>query len=131
MVEFSVNGSNLLYINFITLIPPDRIPSDIGLQLILEEIPLWRDFAVSLGVPIDEVQAQHQFQHQQMGGLCALQMWRDGKYATVRNTWHSLLETVGEYKGSLKRKKLLDQIEERHCERNATTMPQPIHHNVV
>ena len=99
------------------LIPLDRIPSDIGLQLILEEIPFWLDLAVRLGVPIDTVEAEYKLQHQKMGGLNALKMWRDGKYTTVDNMWHSLLETVGEYKGSRVREKLLDQIKECHCER--------------
>jgi ankyrin repeat protein len=67
-------------------------PSDVDLANILSLVPLWHNLAVRLGVPINQVNA---LQYQRMGGLLALQHWRNGLSGEeYPSTWTFLLETV-------------------------------------
>ena len=71
----------------------DLSPSDIGLSMTLEAIPLWHNLAVNLGVPIDQVRA---FQSDPlMGPLLALKYWRDGMCGEkFPATWRFLLQEI-------------------------------------
>jgi hypothetical protein len=70
----------------------DTAPSDAELAEVLEHVPVWDTLAVKLGVPINTVLS---LQHQTMGGLLALQHWRNGLSGEgYPTTWRFLLETV-------------------------------------
>ena len=75
-----------------------KIPSDTGLQGVLDKVPVWHSLAISLGVPVDEVQSLRS--DQSLGGILALQYWRDGKSGDLfPPTWGFLLKILKESKG--------------------------------
>ena len=95
----------LLIINFPSLsFYPELIPSDAGLQGILSIAPLWRQLAISLGVPITTVQAN---ELTPLGGMLCLSYWRDGRCGEAYpHTWRFLLKTVKDTFGPLVAEKI-------------------------
>ena len=89
----------------------DKTPSDVALNGILRICPDWTSWVVDLGVPIDEALA---FQSNPMGGLLALQYWRDGKSGNP-STWKFLLDTVKEAKGREVAQKILKKVEQNEA----------------
>ena len=70
----------------------DLAPSDVGLSQVSLEILLWERLVVNLGVPIDMVQS---YRTDPLGGLIALQYWRDGQCGKLfPTTWRFLLKQV-------------------------------------
>ena len=74
------------------------IPSDVGLQGVLEVVPVWDNLAIALGVPLAHINA---FRIEPtLSGLKALCYWRDGRsgshYPTI---WRFLLEKIKECEG--------------------------------
>ena len=89
---------------------PDKCPSDGGIFGILKHIPKWYMLAVSLGVPIEQVDAHRS--DSEMGGAMALLHWRNGRCeGDYPNTWGFLLENVEKLHGPLVAKKLRDEAE--------------------
>ena len=86
----------------------DKKPSDAALNGILRISPDWTSWIVDLGVPIDRAVA---FQSTPMGGLLALQYWRDGKSGNP-STWKFLLDTVEEAKGREVAQKILKKVKQ-------------------
>ena len=87
---------------------PDKCPSDVGVLGILKHIPLWYELAVSLGVPIAQVNAYRL--DSKMGGEKALLYWRNGRCERdYPNTWGFLPETVEKLQGPLVAKQLRDE----------------------
>ena len=81
--------SILLCLGFI-----DWTPSDVGLFEVVDKIKLgWRRIAICLGVPLADVNAFES--DQDLGGLKALQQWRDGREGCrTPSTWNTLLAAV-------------------------------------
>ena len=77
----------------------DLAPSDVGLDQVLLGISWqWHMLAVNLGVPIDMVQ---KIRTDRLGGLRALQYWRDGRCVELfPTTWRFLLEQVKTMSGT-------------------------------
>ena len=76
----------------------DKIPSDVGLQGVLNKVPVWYSLATSLGVSIKQVEA---WESKPLGGLLALGYWRDGKSGDLfPPTWGFLLQTLAACHGS-------------------------------
>ena len=76
----------------------------------VEEFPVWDKIAISLGVPINHVEA---FQMQHMGGVKALSYWKNGKSGKdYPSTWGFLLKVVEEKMGSKPAKDLLKLVRE-------------------
>ena len=76
----------------------DKMPSDVGLQGVLNKVPVWYSLAISLGVPIKQVQA---WEPKPLGGLLALGYWRDGKSGDLfPPTWGFLLKNLTACEGS-------------------------------
>ena len=74
----------------------DKTPSDVAIYDILEIVPEWNGLVIKLGVPISKV---HSLQSDPMGGVLALQYWRDGKSGeNFPSTWKFLLDTVKKQK---------------------------------
>ena len=70
-------------------------PSDIGLQGILENCPLWDKYAISLGLSIDRVKYYLEQQQESLRGLLALKYWRDGQCGSgYPATWKFLLDVI-------------------------------------
>ena len=86
----------------------DKKPSDTALDGILRICPDWTNWIVALGIPINIAVA---FQTDPMGGLLALQYWRDGKSGNP-STWKFLLDTVEEAKGCEVAEKILKKVEQ-------------------
>ena len=71
----------------------DKKPSDSALNGILRNSPDWTSWILELGVPIEDVRVFRL--DQVMGGIFALQYWRDGKSGELYpSTWKFLLDTV-------------------------------------
>ena len=67
-------------------------PSDVGLQGVLDKVAVWHSLAISLGVPIEQVEA---WESKSLGGLLALRYWRDGNSGILfPPTWGFLLEKL-------------------------------------
>ena len=76
----------------------DIAPSDVGLQGVLDKVPVWHSLAIRLGVPIEQVEAWDS--NKPLGGLLALGYWRDGKSGDLfPPTWGFLLRILKESKG--------------------------------
>ena len=91
----------------------DKTPSDAALNGILRNSPDWTSWIVELGVPIDKALT---FQSNPMGGLLALQYWRDGKSGELYpSTWKFLLDTVKKAKGPLAAQRILDEAEQNEA----------------
>ena len=76
----------------------EKIPSDVGLQGVLNKVPVWQSLAISLGVPMKQVEA---WESKPLGGLLALGYWRDGKSGDLfPPTWGFLLKKLTECRGS-------------------------------
>ena len=89
---------------------PDKCPSDVGVLGILKHIPLWYKLAVSLGVPIAQVNAYRL--DPEMGGGMSLLHWRNGRCeGGFPNTWGFLLETVEKLQGPVVAKRLRGEAE--------------------
>ena len=89
---FTVNLSSSSFYTELT-------PSDVGLQGILSIAPLWRQLAISLGVPLMTVQAN---ELTTLGGIVCLSYWRDGRCGEAYpHTWRFLLKTVKDTFGPL------------------------------
>ena len=70
----------------------DLTPSDVGLNQVLLQISSWEGLAVCLEVPVHVVQS---YQSDPLGGLIALQYWRDGQCGKLfPTTWRFLLKQV-------------------------------------
>ena len=72
----------------------DQTPSDAGLLEVIDKIQLgWRKIAIYLGIPLTDVAAFES--DQDLGGLKALQQWRNGKEGCrTPSTWNTLLTVV-------------------------------------
>ena len=82
-------------------------PSDVGLNGVLSDFPVWHFLAVSLGVPVIQVEA---YRYDPLGGLLALQYWRDGRCeASYPSTWLFFLEKVRDTFG----KKVAEDLEKK------------------
>ena len=80
------------------MLPVDKIPSDVGLQGVLNKSPVWYFLAISLGVPFEQVLA---WESEPLGGLLALWYWRDGKSGDLfPPTWGFLLQMLTVCQGS-------------------------------
>ena len=67
-------------------------PSDVGLNKVLIVAPVWHSLVINLGVPLGQVQA---LRSDSLGGLLALQYWRDGRSGvSYPSTWRFLLKEV-------------------------------------
>ena len=88
----------------------DKTPSDVALYNVLELVPEWNGLVINLGVPISKV---HALQSDPMGGVLALQYWRDGKSGELYpSTWKFLLDTVKKAKGHEVAQRILDEAEQ-------------------
>ena len=67
------------------------MPSDHGLKEILSMYPNWEKYILFLGVTIEHVQ---HFKKEELGGLLALQHWRDGHCDGYGSTWKILLGVI-------------------------------------
>ena len=86
----------------------DKTPSDVALHDVLEIVPEWTGLVIKLGVPISKV---HALQSDPMGGLLALQYWRDGKSGELYpSTWKFLLNTVKKAKGHEVAQRILEEV---------------------
>ena len=87
----------------------DEKPSDAALNGILRISPDWTSWILELGVPIEEVRVFRS--DREMGGIFALQYWRDGKSGELYpSTWKFLLDTVEKAKGPEVAQKILEAI---------------------
>ena len=92
---------------------PDNKPSDTALNGILKISPDWTSWIVHLGVPLDEAVT---FKSKPMGGLLALQYWRDGKSGEhFPPTWKFLLDTMNEAKGCEVAQKISKKVEQNEA----------------
>ena len=70
-------------------------PSDKGLSGILEMNPRWEQYAISLGLSIEQTKYYHEQQQEAFRGLLALKHWRDGQCGSSHpGTWRFLLEVM-------------------------------------
>ena len=91
----------------------DKKPSDAALNGILRISPDWTGWIVDFGVPIDKVLT---FQSNPIGGLLALQYWRDGKSGELYpSTWKFLLDTMNEAKGCEVAQKISRKVEQNEA----------------
>ena len=75
-------------------------PSDIGLLGILDELPVWEEYTIPLGLSIDRVKYYESLPQQSMRGLQALQYWRDGRCGpSYPGTWNFLFHVIDAYVG--------------------------------
>ena len=80
---------------FLTCTCIDMIPSDVGLQGILEMLPLWTGYVIPLGLSINQLQYYQEQPQESTRGLLALQYWRDGRCGSdYPGTWRFLLDTI-------------------------------------
>ena len=87
--------------------------SDAALRVILRICPDWTNWIDALGVPITNI---HALQSDPMGGLLALQYWRDGKSGELYpSTWKFLLDTVEEAKGREVAQRILEEVEQNEA----------------
>ena len=79
----------------------DWTPSDAGLLKVVDKINLkWKRIAILLGVPYKDVEGFEL--DKELGGLGALQQWRDGKKGcTTPSTWNTLLSVVKDDLGEM------------------------------
>ena len=66
----------------------------------MDKVPVWQKLAISLGVPIDQVEALQA--DSIMGGFKALRLWQSGLYTSkgFPPIWDFLLKTVNKCLGS-------------------------------
>ena len=77
------------------------IPSDVGLQGILEMLPVWEKYAISLGLTIEQVEYYQGSPQRTMRGLLALKYWRDGQCGpSYPCKWRFLLDVIKDCLGS-------------------------------
>ena len=70
-------------------------PSDAGLQGILEILPVWEKYVISLGLTIEQVEYYQGLPQRNMRGLLALKYWRDGQCGpSYPHTWRYLLDVI-------------------------------------
>ena len=73
----------------------DLKPSDIGIQGVLEIIPLWGVYSISLGLSIDQTRYFHELPQESLRGLMALKYWRDGRCgSSYPSTWRFFLSVI-------------------------------------
>ena len=79
----------------------DLIPSDEGLCGLLNILPLWEEYAISLGLTLDHVTYFHQeIPQQNHRGMLALNHWRNGHCGpSYPNTWRFLLKVINDTQG--------------------------------
>ena len=79
----------------------EKTPSEASFCFILDKVPAWERLVVSLGVPIDQVEALQD--DPIMGGFRALRLWQSGLYTSkgYPPTWDFLLKTVKDFAGPL------------------------------
>ena len=76
------------------------IPSDIGLQGVLDMCPVWERISIRLGLPIDKVEYYRGLPQRTIGGLLALKYWRDGQCGSgYPTTWKFLLDAIKDEMG--------------------------------
>ena len=76
-------------------------PSDVGLQGILEMLPVWEKYAISLGLTIEQVEYFQGLPQRTMRGLLALKYWRDGQCGrSCPCTWRYLFDVIKDRLGS-------------------------------
>ena len=98
---------------FLSSVHSDKTPSDVALYGVLEIVPEWNGLVIKLGVPISKV---HSLQTDPMGGLLALQYWRDGKSGELYpSTWKFLLDTVKKAKGREVAQRILDEVRQNEA----------------
>ena len=99
--QWRING-NLLYICldyqlilYTRHVPVDMSPSDVGLQGILEMLPVWEEYAISLGLTIKQMEYYQGLPQRPIRGLLALEYWRDGQCGpSYPCTWRFLLDVI-------------------------------------
>ena len=70
-------------------------PSDVGLQGILELLPVWEKYAIALGLTIAQVEYYQGLPQRTIRGLFALKYWRDGQCGpSYPCTWGFLLDVI-------------------------------------
>jgi hypothetical protein len=87
----------------------DCTPSDAGLQVIVVELcEHWRELALSLGIPNNDIEA---CERTQAGGVKGLTYWANGKCSKeVKTTWQYLLDNVSENQGPNVAKRLKKKL---------------------
>ena len=76
-------------------VPVDMRPSDKGLSGILEMNPRWEQYAISLGLSIEQAKYYQEQQQEAFRGLLALKHWRDGRCgSSYPGTWRFLLDVM-------------------------------------
>ena len=76
-------------------VPVDMRPSDKGLSGILKMNPRWEQYAISLGLSIEQVKYYHEQQQEAFRGLLALKHWRDRRCgSSYPGTWRFLLDVM-------------------------------------
>ena len=91
--------------------PVDMRPSDIGLHGILEMNPRWEQYAISLGLTIEQTKYYLEQQQEALRGLLALKHWRDGRSgSSYPGTWKFLLDVIKDRLGPVVADKLRDKI---------------------
>ena len=92
---------NCLLFILIIICPTDMTPSDIGLQGILKNCPLWYEYAISLGLSADMMKYYVEQPQEALRGLLALKYWRDGQCGSgYPATWKFLLGVIKDRLGS-------------------------------
>ena len=86
-------------------------PSDKGLSGILKMNPRWEQYAISLGLSIEEVKYYQGQQQEAFRGLLALKHWRDGRCgSSYPGTWRFLLDVMKDDLGHVVADKLRAKV---------------------
>ena len=92
-------------------VPVDMRPSDKGLSGILEMNPCWEQYAISLGLSIEQAKYYHEQQQEAFRGLLALKHWRDGRCgSSYPGTWRFLLDVMKDDLGPVIADKLRAEV---------------------
>ena len=80
---------------FVFCTPVDTIPADIGLHGVLEMIPCLEQYAIPLGLTIEQTKYYHKQQQEALRGLLAMKHWRDGWCgSSYPGMWNFLLDVI-------------------------------------
>ena len=77
----------------------------------LEIIPLWGDYCISLGLSIDQAKYFHELPQESLRGLLALKYWRDGRCGlSYPSTWRFFLSVIEDRLGPTVAEELKEKI---------------------
>ena len=73
--------------------------------------PRWEQYAISLGLTIEQTKYYHEQQQEALRGLLAMKHWRDGRCgSSYPGTWKFLLDVIKNCLGPVVADELRDKI---------------------